>query len=116
MPTPSILGLDLPTFAQIKAEAKKDIPFQRQGSSNSVVIYPNMNSWQDAILRALSPNSQPSDDPHLSALVAAGWNWLGLTLAEPDIQVKKGFLRKKAGKKRDDNIIESHRFYEFFGF
>lgn len=115
MPTTPTLGLDLPTFAEIKAQ-KKDISFQHQGGNNSVLIYPNMNSWQDAILRSLSPNSQPSDDPNLSALVAAGWNWLGLTLAEPDIQVKKGFLRKKAGKKRDDNIIETHRFYEFFGF
>lgn len=69
-----------------------------------------------AVLRSLSPESQPSDDPNLSSLVAAGWNWLGLTLAEPDIQVKKGFLRKRDGKKRDDNVIETHRLYELLGF
>lgn len=110
------LGLNLPSIAQIKAEAKKDVQFPQTGGNNTVTIYPTMNSWQDAILRSLSPNSQPSSDPHLSALVAAGWNWLGLTLAEPDIQVKKGFLRKREGKKRDDNVIETHRLYELLGF
>lgn len=114
MPTTPTLGLDLPTFAEIKAQ--KSVQFPQQGGLNQVVIYPTMNSLQDAILRAISPQSEPSDDPHLSSLVAAGWNWLGLTLAEPDIQVKKGFLRKRDGKKRDDNLVETHRLYELLGF
>lgn len=108
------LGLDLPRFSEIKAQ--KSVQFPQSGGNNSVVIYPNMNSWQDAILRAISPQTQPSDDPHLSSLVAAGWNWLGLTIAEPDIQVKKGFLRKRQGKKRDDNLLESHRLYELLAY
>lgn len=110
----STLGLDLPTFAEIKAQ--KSVQFPQSGGTNAVTIFPTMNHWQDAILRAISPQSQPSDDPHLSSLVAAGWNWLGLTLAEPDIQVKKGFLRKREGKKRDDNLVETHRLYELLGF
>lgn len=114
MPITPTLGLDLPTFSEIKAQ--KSVQFPQTGGQNSVVIYPTMNHWQDAILRAISPQSQPSDDPHLSSLVAAGWNWLGLTLAEPDIQVKKGFLRKRGGKKRDDNVIETHRLYELLAF
>src|SRR5688572_15151963 len=70
-----------------------------------------MNAWQDAITRALSPGTQPSDDPHLSSLVAAGYTWLGSTLPEPDLQVKKEFLRKQGGKKKDDNVIERHPIY-----
>jgi HK97 family phage portal protein len=70
-----------------------------------------MNHWQDAIIRALSPGNQPSDDPHLSSLVAAGYTWLGSTLPEPDLQVKKEFLRKRGGKKQDDNVIERHPIY-----
>lgn len=114
MPKLQTLGLDLPTFREIKAQ--KSVQFPQQGSNNQVVIFPTMNSLQDAILRAISPGSQPSDDPNLSALVAAGWNWLGLTLAEPDIQVKKGFLRKRDGKKRDDNVIETHPIYQLLAF
>jgi HK97 family phage portal protein len=68
----------------------------------------------DAILRAVSPSSQPSDDPHLSSLVAAGYTWLGSTLPEPDLQVKKEFLRKQGGKKKDDNVIERHPIYDLF--
>lgn len=73
-----------------------------------------MNAWQDAITRALSGATQPSDDPHLSSLVAAGYTWLGSTLPEPDLQVKKEFLRKRGGKKQDDNVIERHPIYELF--
>lgn len=73
-----------------------------------------MNALQDALLRAISPQSQPSDDPHLSSLVAAGYTWLGITLPEPDLQVRKEFQRKAGGKKRDDNIIEKHPLYEIF--
>lgn len=95
--------------------AFKDVPFGEAGGNNSpVVIFPTMNAMQDAILRAISPQSQPSDDPHLSALVAAGYTWLGNTLPEPDLQVKKEFQRKEGGKKRDDNVIEKHRIYDLF--
>src|SRR5688572_1727781 len=92
----SILGLDLPTFAEIRAE--KAIRFPQTGGSSVQVIYLNMNSLQDAILRAISPQSEPSDDPHLSSLVAAGVTWLANTLPEPDILVKRGFRRKRNGK------------------
>ena len=67
---------------------------------------------QEAILRAISPQSQPTDDPHLSALVAAGITWLANTLPEPDLLVKKNFQRKRGGKKRDDDVIERHPFYQ----
>lgn len=116
MPITPTLGLFLPTFSQIKAEkeaAAKSLPFDSSGGSNSpVVIYPNMQSMQDAILRAISPQSQPSDDPNLSALVAAGITWLANTLPEPDLLVKKNFQRKRGGKKRDDDVIERHPFYK----
>lgn len=106
----SVLGLDLPSLSEIKAQ--KSVRFPETGASNVVTVYPNMNSLQDAILRAISPQSEPSDDPHLSSLVAAGVTWLANTLPEPDIQVKKGFLRKRNGKPRDDSVIEAHRLYE----
>jgi HK97 family phage portal protein len=113
MPTPSILGLDLPTFSEIRAA--KSVPFPDTGgggNSSPVIIYPDMNAMQDAILRAISPQSQPSDDPHLSALVAAGITWLANTFPEPDLQVKKNFQRKRGGKTRDDDVIEKHPFYQ----
>lgn len=111
----SVLGLDLPTFSEIRAEkALKSVPFPEQGSAAPYLIFPNMNAWQDAISRALSPGTQPSSDPHLSALVAAGYTWLGSTLPEPDLQVKKEFLRKRGGKKKDDNVIERHPIYDLF--
>lgn len=111
MPQYSTLGLDLPTFAEIKAE--KALRFPQQGSANSpVVIFPTMNHLQDAILRAISPGTEPSDDPHLSSLVAAGITWLANTLPEPDILVKKGFRRKRNGKPRDDQPIERHPLYD----
>jgi HK97 family phage portal protein len=95
--------------------ALKSVPFGGTGSTGSpVVIYPNMNAWQDAITRALDGGTQPSSDPHLSSLVAAGYTWLGSTLPEPDLQVRKEFLRKRGGKKQDDNIIERHPIYELF--
>lgn len=95
----------------------KSLPFPGSSgvSSNSpVVIYPDMNAWQDAILRAITAENQPSSDPHLSSLVAAGVTWLANTLPEPDLQVKKEFLRKQGGKQRDDNVIERHPLYELF--
>jgi hypothetical protein len=109
----SVLGLHLPTFSEIKAQqATKSVPFGGTGSTSSpVVIYPNMNAWQDAITRALDGGTQPSSDPHLSSLVAAGYTWLGSTFPEPDLQVKKEFLRKRGGKKQDDNVIERHPIY-----
>lgn len=99
---------------QTAYKALKSVPFPQVGSGPQVLIYPNMNAWQDAITRALSPGTQPSDDPHLSSLVAAGYTWLGSTLPEPDLQVKKEFLRKQGGKKKDDNVIERHPIYELF--
>lgn len=71
-----------------------------------------MNALQDAILRAISPSSEPSDDPHLSSLVAAGITWLANTLPEPDLLVKRNFQRKRGGKKRDDDVLEKHPFYQ----
>jgi len=71
-----------------------------------------MNDWQHAILNSLSPQTGPSDDPHLSALVGAGVTWLANTLPEPDLLVKKNFQRKQGGKKRDDDVIERHPFYK----
>lgn len=109
----STLGLDLPTFSQIAAEkAKKALPFPNTPGQGPQIIFSSMNQWQDAILRALSPQSQPSDDPHLSSLVAAGITWLANTLPEPDLLVKKNFQRKKGGKKRDDDVVERHPFYQ----
>jgi HK97 family phage portal protein len=95
-------------------KALKSLPFGETGggASSPVVIYPDINALSDAVLRAVSPGSQPSDDPHLSSLVAAGYTWLGSTLPEPDIQVKKEFLRKRGGKKQDDNVIERHPIYQ----
>lgn len=90
----------------------KSLPFPSTGGDNIVTIFPNMNAWQDAITRSLSQGGTPSSDPTLSSLVAAGWTWLGNTVGEPDILVKKEFLRKSGGKKKDDNIIERHRLYE----
>jgi HK97 family phage portal protein len=110
----SVLGLDLPTFAEIRAErqaATKSVPFPAHGSSGPFVIYPTMNDWQHAIAASLSGGTQPSSDPSLSSLVAAGYTWLGSTLPEPDLQVKKEFLRKRGGKKQDDNVIERHAIY-----
>jgi HK97 family phage portal protein len=97
---------------QTAYKALKSVPFGEVGGNSSpLVMFSNMNAWQDAITRALSPATQPSDDPHLSSLVAAGTTWLGSTLPEPDIQVKKEFLRKRGGKKQDDNVIERHPIY-----
>lgn len=95
----------------------KSIPFpgSNQGSSSDpVIIYPDLNSMSAAVLALTSPQSQPSSDPHLSSLVAAGVTWLANTLPEPDLQVKKEFLRKQGGKQRDDNVIERHPLYELF--
>lgn len=93
--------------------AFKSIPFpQVVGGNAPYVIYPNMNSLQDAILRAITPSTRPSSDPHLSSLVAAGITWLANTLPEPDLLVKKNFQRKRGGKKRDDDVIERHPFYQ----
>jgi HK97 family phage portal protein len=105
------------SFIERIKSAFKSVPFPGSSgvSSNSpVVIYPDMNAWQDAILRAITAENQPSSDPHLSSLVAAGVTWLANTLPEPDIQVKKEFLRKRSGKQRDDNVIERHPLYELF--
>lgn len=110
MPANSILGLDLPTFREIRAA--KSVPFDQSVAQGPQVIFSTMNDWQNFILRSLSPQSQPSDDPHLSALVAAGITWLANTLPEPDLLVKKNFQRKRGGKKRDDDVIERHPFYQ----
>jgi HK97 family phage portal protein len=99
---------------QTAYKALKSVPFPQVGGGPQVIIYPNMNAWQDAITRALSPSTQPSSDPHLSSLVAAGYTWLGSTLPEPDLQVRKEFLRKRGGKKQDDNVIERHPIYDLF--
>lgn len=109
--------LDSIKSAAIKAlegiGAVKSVPFDNQTVANSPqIIFPDLNSMSAAVLGLLSPNSQPSDDPHLSSLVAAGVTWLANTLPEPDLQVKKEFLRKRAGKKRDDNVIETHALYK----
>lgn len=117
MPAGSILNLDLPTFSEIKAEkALKSVRYPQSPSGLNYVIYPNMNSLQEAILRALGPQTEPSSDPNMSSLVAAGYTWLGTTIAEPDLQVKKGFQRKRNGKKRDDDLVDKHRFYELLAF
>ena len=112
MPVTPTLGLDLPTFAEIRAA--KDIPFPNVGSGSSgpMIIYPDLNSMSAAVLASISPQSQPSDDPHLSSLVAAGITWLANTLPEPDLLVKRNFQRKRGGKKRDDDVIEKHPFYQ----
>lgn len=110
MPARSILNLDLPTFSEIRAE--KALRFDQAVSQGPQVIFSSMQNWQDWILRSLSPQSQPSDDPHLSSLVAAGITWLASTLPEPDLLVKKNFQRKRGGKKRDDDVIERHPFYQ----
>jgi HK97 family phage portal protein len=108
----SILGLDLPTFKEI--EAKKSLPFPGSSGNDSspLIIFPDLNSMSAAVLASISPQSQPSSDPHLSSLVAAGVTWLANTLPEPDLQVKKNFQRKRGGKKRDDDVIERHPFYQ----
>lgn len=111
MPNPSILGLDLPTFSEIKA-AKKALPFPDNNSNGPLVIFPTLNDMSAAVLRLFSPQSQPSDDPHLSSLVHAGITWFANTLPEPDLLVKKNFQRKRGGKKRDDDVIERHPFYQ----
>jgi HK97 family phage portal protein len=109
MITPT-LGLDLPTFSEIKA--MKSVPFGGTGAGGGdVVIFSSLNAMSAAILQSLSPQSQPSSDPNLSSLVTAGITWLGSTLGEPDLQVKKEFLRKRDGKKKDDNVIERHPLY-----
>lgn len=100
------------SLIQRLSAAVKALRFPETGASNVSVIYPNMNSLQDAILRAISPQSEPSDDPHLSSLVAAGVTWLANTFPEPDIQVKKGFRRKRNGKPRDDQVVERHALYD----
>lgn len=99
------------SFVQRLSAAVKALRFPETGASSVSVIYPDMNSLQDAILRAISPQSEPSSDPHLSSLVAAGITWLSNTLPEPDILVKRGFLRKRNGKPRDDETIDNHRLY-----
>ncbi len=105
----------MPNFFQRLKAALKDLLFPRAaGNTADFVIHPNMNSLQEAILRAISPQSGPSSDPHLSSLVTAGITWLGTTLPEPDLQVKKEFLRKRGGKRKDDNIIERHPIYDLF--
>lgn len=103
------LNLDLPRFSEIRAA--KDVPFPSSVAQGPQIIFPTMNDWQAAILRAISPQSEPSDDPHLSSLVAAAITWLGTTLPEPDLQVRKEFLRKAGGKKKEDNVIEKHPLY-----
>ncbi len=91
----------------------KSLPFAGSGGSNQpYVIFNSLNDMSAAILRAQSPQSAPSDDPHLSSLVAAGITWLANTLPEPDLLVKKNFQRKRGGKKRDDDVIERHPFYQ----
>lgn len=111
MPIPSILGLDLPTFSEIKAEKAIRFP-TGTAAGTPLVMFNTLNDMSAAVLRAMSPQSQPSDDPHLSSLVMAGVTWLANTLPEPDLLVKKSFQRKRAGKKRDDDVIEKHPFYE----
>lgn len=100
-------------LSRVKA-AIKSLPFPNSASSGGVdhIIYPDINSMSAAVLRLISPQSKPSDDPHLSALVAAGVTWLANTLPEPDLLVKKNFQRKRGGKKRDDDVIEKHPFYK----
>jgi HK97 family phage portal protein len=111
MITPT-LGLDLPTFAEIRAA--KDVPFpDSTGTNNSpLVIFPDLNSMSAWTLASVTGQPEPSSDPHLSSLVAAGITWLANTLPEPDLLVKRQFQRKRGGKKRDDDVIETHRFYE----
>lgn len=100
-------------YRKLTRPAKKDVPFDKGGGASNVqVMFSSMNDWQNWILRAISPQSEPSDDPRLSSLVAAGWTWLANTVGEPDPQVKKGFLRKQGGKKRDDDVVERHQLYE----
>jgi HK97 family phage portal protein len=96
---------------QTAYRALKSVPFPQSGSGSQFVIYPDMNAWQNVISASLSDSTQPSSDPSLSSLVAAGYTWLGSTLPEPDLQVKKEFLRKRGGKKQDDNVIERHPIY-----
>jgi len=96
---------------QTAYRALKSVPFPQSGSGSQFVIYPDMDAWQNVISASLSGSTQPSSDPSLSSLVAAGYTWLGSTLPEPDLQVKKEFLRKRGGKKQDDNVIERHPIY-----
>jgi Phage-related protein len=96
---------------QTAYKALKSVPFPQSGSGSQFTIYPDMNAWQNAISASLSGGTQPSSDPGLSSLVAAGYTWLGSTLPEPDLQVRKEFLRKQGGKKKDDNVIERHPIY-----
>jgi len=110
MPEILSLNLDLPTFSEIKAE--KALRFPQSTAQGPQIIFPTLNDMSAAILRAISPQSEPSDDPHLSSLVAAGITWLANTLPEPDLLVKKSFQRKRAGKKRDDDVVEKHPFYD----
>lgn len=91
--------------------AYKALRFPTGGGSNEVVIFPTMNAMQDAILRALSPNSEPSDDPHLSSLVAAGITWLSNTLPEPDLLVKKN-VSSEGGENLEDEAVETHPLYD----
>jgi HK97 family phage portal protein len=113
MPISPTLGLDLPTFKEMR-DAKKSLPFaDSSGGSNApLIIFPDLNSMSAAVMASISPKSSPSDDPHVSSLVAAGITWLANTLPEPDLLVKRQFQRKRGGKKRDDDVIETHRFYE----
>lgn len=100
----------MPTLFDRLANAYKALRFPTGGGNNSVVIFPTMNDMQDAILRALTPNSQPSDDPNLSSLVAAGITWLSSTLPEPDLQVKRK-VSQPAGQKLEDEVIEDSPLY-----
>jgi HK97 family phage portal protein len=111
--SPAVKSASLLSRLSSAFSALKSVPFGETGSiSSPVVIYPNMNAWQDAISASLSGGTQPSSDPHLSSLVAAGVTWLANTLPEPDLLVKKNFRRKRGGKKREDDIIERHPFYQ----
>lgn len=111
MPDLISLNLDLPRFSEIRAQKALQFP-KGTAAGTPLVMFNSLNDMSAAVLRALSPQSQPSDDPHLSSLVHAGITWLANTLPEPDLLVKKSFQRKRAGKKRDDDVIEKHPFYE----
>lgn len=103
----------MPTFFdRLRVIAVKALRFEQTAAQGPQIIWSSMNAWQDAITRSLSGGSDPSSDPNLSSLVASGWTWLGNTMGEPDLLVKKEFLRKREGKKKDDNTIERHRLYE----
>lgn len=102
MPELLSLNLDLPTFAEIKAE--KSLRFPGQGGANTpFTIFPTMNDWQHAITNALPGGaSEPSSDPAKSSLVMSAVRWVSNTLPEAPTEVMKP-------GEDDDEIIKNHR-------